>query len=335
MIGSKLAAPVSKPKTRFITEAVRTVKAPKTEPRMPPATGPKNWKRVKNWFFAPARLEKFILLLTITKTTNRRKKNALVEAEKRFIPNKTPNGTFLYFTVLSGNMKGAIVTGGAKGLGRKIALMLAKEGYAVAINYNRSKKEAEETLAELGKIKKGCIALQGDLTKEKNVKKLVSTAFRKFGRIDVLINNIGDFLYKPLLKTTPQEIGHVFRNNVITAFMCSREAIKVMQKQKYGRIINIGCTGCDELLAPENTTPYYMAKTGVLLMTKAIARSAGKGITVNAVSPGILKTSVVGPKGVTAKHYTTFDEVTKAIKSIIKSRKNGINLTVARWRPYG
>ena len=229
-------------------------------------------------------------------------------------------------------MKSAIVTGSAKGLGKAIALMLAKEGYAVVLGYNKSAKEAAKTLSELRKFNPDCIAVRGDLTKEKDVARLMSSAKRKFGRIDVLVNNIGDFLYKPLLKTSPEEIQTVFNSNVITAFTCSKKAAEVMRRQKYGRIINVGSTGCDKLIAPEMTTPYYMAKTSLLLMTKALARVVPPGITVNVVCPGILKTSVVRVKGV---KLTTFDEVSAAVKKLIKGRLNGKAVTVAKWKPEG
>lgn len=229
-------------------------------------------------------------------------------------------------------MKGAIVTGSARGLGKEIAVMLAKEGYATAINYRKSGKEAKKTLQVLIEINRNCLSVKGDLTKQQNVKKLFESAKKKFGRIDVLVNNVGDFLYKPLLQTTKKELMGVIENNVATALLCSKEAIKAMRKQGYGRIINIGSTGCDELLAPEMTTPYYMAKTSIWLLTKALARAAGEGITVNMVSPGILKTSVVKKEGV---EYTSFDEVTNAILMLIKSSHNGKNMAIARWKPEG
>jgi len=225
-------------------------------------------------------------------------------------------------------MKGAIVTGAAKGLGKTIALMLAREGYAVAINYNKSGKEAAKTLKELKKINMSCISIKGDLTKERNVKRLIATAKKKFGKIEVVVNNIGDFLHKPLLKTNSKEIVTVFENNVAIAFNCYKEAIKVMKK---GCIINIGSTGCDHLLAPVHTTPYYMAKSSLLILTKALAREK-KGVRVNMVSPGILKTSVVKPDG--AK-YTDIREVTAAISLLINSNHTGKNVTVARWKPEG
>ncbi|MAG15695.1 bifunctional dihydropteridine reductase/dihydrofolate reductase TmpR [Candidatus Woesearchaeota archaeon] len=229
-------------------------------------------------------------------------------------------------------MKGAIVTGAARGLGKAIALMLANEGYAVAINYNKSRKEAAKTLKELRKINGDCICVKGDLTNEKNVKRLVTAAKKKFGRIDVLVNNIGDFLYKPLLKTTSKEVKDMFENNSITVFSCSKEAIKIMKKQKRGRIVNIGSVGCTEMMVPDKTTPYYIGKTGVWLLTKALAKAAPKGVTVNMVSPGILKTSVVKPKG--AK-YTDIREVAAAVSLLIHSNHNGKNVTVAKWKPDG
>lgn len=230
------------------------------------------------------------------------------------------------------SMNSAIVTGAARGLGKEIALTLADSGYAVAINYYRSRKEAAKTLKELRKINNNCISFKGDLTKEKNVKRLVAAAKKKCGRIDVLVNNIGDFLYKPLLKTSKKELEAVIQNNIVTAFLCSKEVIQVMKKKGYGRIINIGSVGCTELMAPEMTTPYYIGKTGVWLLTKSFARAAPKGITVNMVSPGILRTSVAKPKH--ARH-TELSEAANAVMLLIRSSRNGKNVTVAKWKPDG
>ncbi len=225
-------------------------------------------------------------------------------------------------------MKSAIVTGAAKGLGKEIALALTADGYAVAINYNKSRKRAGETLRKLRMLNPKCIAIQGDLTKEKNVNRLIASVIKKFGRIDVLVNNIGDFHYKPILETKVQEIEQVFQNNVSTAFMCSKAALEHM---KNGRILNIGSVGCDETLAPKMTTPYYMAKTALWQLTKTMARATKKA-TVNMVSLGILKSSVVKKKGAT---YTEIGEVVAGIRKIIKSKKTGTITTIARWRPEG
>ena len=229
-------------------------------------------------------------------------------------------------------MKGAIVTGAGKGLGKAIALMLAYEGYGVAINYNKGKANADRTLKLLRKVNKDCIAVQGDLTKETDVKRLVTLAKTKFGRIDVLVNNIGDFLHKPLLQTSKKELMDVVNNNTTTVFLCSKAVLPTMKKQKHGRVVNIGSVGCDELLAPDNTTPYYIGKTGVWLLTKALAKNVSDGVTVNMVSPGILKTSVVKPEG--AK-YTELHDVANAAMLLIQSSHNGKNMTVAKWKPKG
>ena len=229
-------------------------------------------------------------------------------------------------------MKGALVTGAARGLGKEIALTLAREGYAVAVNYRKSGRDARRTLKALRKINRNCTALKGDMARESDVRRTFSSAKRRMGRIDVLVNNVGDFLRKPLLKTTGKELTGVVGNNIATAFLCSREAVRVMKRQKHGRIINVGSVGCDEMLAPDFTTPYYIGKTGVFMLTKALARKAPEGVTVNMVSPGILRTSVVKPKGAA---FTEMQEVASAVMMLISSSHNGKNLTIARWKPEG
>ena len=106
-------------------------------------------------------------------------------------------------------MKGALVTGAARGLGREIALTLARDGYAVAVNYRKSRRDARVTLKALRKINRGCTALKGDMSRESDVKRVFSSAKRRMGGIDVLVNNVGDFLHKPLLKTTGKELAGV------------------------------------------------------------------------------------------------------------------------------
>ena len=229
-------------------------------------------------------------------------------------------------------MKCAVVTGAAKGLGKAMATMLALQGYGVVINYRNSQKEAHRTLKMLKKINGGCIVAKGDVTREVDVKRVFSSVKKKFGRVDVLINNVGDFLHKPLLKTTKKELMEVVENNVVSAFLCSKAAIPIMAKQKRGRIVNIGSVGCTELLAPDDTAPYYVGKTGVWLLTKALARNVPKGVTVNMISPGILRTSIVSPKGAA---FTEMQEVVSAAMKLIKSDGNGKNLTVAKWKPQG
>ena len=229
-------------------------------------------------------------------------------------------------------MKTAFVTGASKGMGREIALAMARKGYSVAINHLRSKEDASHTLKLLRKVNEDCISLQGDMTNEDDVRQAFSSIIEQYERIDVLVNNVGDFLHVPLLKTSKKELMQVIENNVATAFLCSKAAMPLMTRQKRGRIINFGSVGCDDLLAPDNTTPYYIGKTGVYLLTKSLARNAPEGVTVNMVSPGVLPTSVVKAPDVS---LTSMDDVCRAIMSLIGGSETGKNVTIASWRPEG
>ena len=229
-------------------------------------------------------------------------------------------------------MKTAFVTGASKGIGKEIALMMAREGYSVAINYLKSREDAFKTLKSLKETGQDCTAFQGDMTEPEDVERVFSSLTDRYGRIDVLINNIGDFLHTPLLETSKKELMQVIENNVCSVFLCSKTAMPIMKKQKHGRIINFGSTGCDQLLAPDNTTPYYIGKTGVYLLTKALARNVPEGVTVNMVSPGILPTSMIKPP---ETQLTSIEEVCKEVMALVKSSENGKNVTVSSWEPEG
>lgn len=225
-----------------------------------------------------------------------------------------------------------LITGATKGLGRAIAIHFAKKDYSVVINYHSNETEAKKVLDEVHKFSKNSIVVQADVTSEKDVSKMFDQITRKFGRFDVLINNVGNFIYKPLAETSPDEFGSVINNNLQSVFLCSKYALPIMRKNNFGRVISFGSAGADRMLVRKFTTPYYIAKTGILLMTKAFAMEEAKnGITFNAISPGILESSVVKhqtPIGRDAK----FDDIINAIDFLIKSESeyvNGANLEVA------
>ena len=232
----------------------------------------------------------------------------------------------------------ALVTGGAKGLGRSISLYLAKKGYLVVINYLNSEKEANETLDQVKKFSSESISICADVTDEKQVSKMFETIDREFGRLDVLINNVGNFIYKPIPQTSVSEFNEVISNNLSSVFICSKYAIELMKKNKFGRIISFGSCGADRMLVRKFTTPYYISKTGVLLLTKALSSEVAPfGITVNAISPGILESSVIkhkSPSGRDAK----FDDIINAVDFLLKAESdyvNGANIEVAGGLVFG
>ena len=221
----------------------------------------------------------------------------------------------------------ALVTGAAKGLGKAIALELARNGSVVIVNYLRSEKESEETLTAIRKFSKGSIKIKADVTNEKEVERMFSEAAKKFGKIDILINNVGNFIYKPIDKVSSDEFRNIIENNLFSAFYCCKKAISTMKG--YGRIINIGCTGCDRVTIRKMTSPYYIAKTGLWMLTKSLAMETTKGITVNMVSPGVLESSVVKPEN---SEIIKFSDITNAIMFLLseKSEKtNGANIEVS------
>lgn len=213
----------------------------------------------------------------------------------------------------------ALVTGGAKGLGRHIALELAKNGAAVVIHYLKSEKEAEQTLEEARKLSKDAIKLKADVTSEREVEEMLSKITGRFGRLDILINNVGDFIYKPVTETGGGEFRHIIASNLFSAFYTCRKAMQLMKG--YGRIINMGCMGCDRMTIRRMTAPYYIAKTGLWMLTKAFALECREGITVNMVSPGVLETSAVKPKA----EIISFSDITGAVMFLLSESSGKVN----------
>jgi 3-oxoacyl-[acyl-carrier protein] reductase len=194
------------------------------------------------------------------------------------------------------NLKTALVTGSAKGIGRGIALELARNGYDIAIHYRNSKAEAESFKLELEVLGVKAIILQADVAQPLEAEKLVQDAASGLGGLGVLVNNVGDYTRKPLADLEINEWHSMMDTNLNATFYTCRAAIPLMRNQQFGRIINLGFAGAQNLVARATITPYAIAKTGVLLLTKAIAKSeAEHGITVNVVAPGVIENSISQP----------------------------------------
>ncbi len=210
---------------------------------------------------------------------------------------------------------GALVTGSATGIGRGIALALARQGYDVCVHYRRSKAEAEATRAGAEVLGVSGITLQADLTDPEAAGGLVREAHDRFGGLAVLVNNVGNYLYKPLDELTTEEWDDVLATNLDATFATCRAAIPLMRAAGRGRIVNLGYASAQSLVGRPNLTAYAIAKTGVVLLTKAIARAeAGNGITANVVAPGVIETSRTKPlREIPAGRVGTIDEVAAAV----------------------
>jgi 3-oxoacyl-[acyl-carrier protein] reductase len=212
-------------------------------------------------------------------------------------------------------LKTALVTGSAKGIGRGIALELARNGYDVAIHYNSSKTQAEAFKLELETLGVKAIALQADVTQHLEAEKLVQDAASALGGLGVLVNNVGDYTRKPLSDLEISEWHSMMDTNLNATFYTCRAAIPLMRNQHFGRIINIGFAGAQNLVSRATITPYAIAKTGVLLLTKAIAKAeAEHGITANVVAPGVIENSISQPlEQIPMKRLGTTLEVAQAV----------------------
>lgn len=229
--------------------------------------------------------------------------------------------------------KVAVVTGAAKGLGRAMALALAKDGYTVVVHYRQSLSEAQKVIGEIKSDSPDSILVAGDLTVESDVAKMFGQIIKKFKGVDLLINNVGNFLYKNLGGTTNEEFRDVMQSNVYSAFYCSRAALAVMRKQKSGHIINIGAVGCGDFAATEKAVPYFMAKNALYYLTKAMAwEEARNGIHVNMISPASLATDIFKAGDFPMGRSANYDDVIKVLRFLTSADAyyiNGANIEVA------
>jgi NAD(P)-dependent dehydrogenase (short-subunit alcohol dehydrogenase family) len=209
----------------------------------------------------------------------------------------------------------ALVTGSAAGIGRGIALALAGAGYDVAVHYRRSRDEADKTRREAEALGVRAVALGGDVTDLERAGELVREAHAELGSLAVLVNNVGNLVMKPLAAMEPSEWNDVLATNLSATFATCREAVPIMRSESGGRIVNLGYAGAQNLVARPGLTAYALAKTGVVLLTKAIAKAeAPHGITANVVSPGIVESSVSPPQQpVPAGREARIEEIAAAV----------------------
>jgi 3-oxoacyl-[acyl-carrier protein] reductase len=185
----------------------------------------------------------------------------------------------------------AIVTGSSRGIGKAIALQLASQGAKVVVNYASSNAAAEQVVAEITAAGGQAIALQGDVSQTDQVDTLINTSLEKFNRIDILVNNAGITRDTLLLRMKLEEWQSVIDLNLTGVFLCTKAVSKIMLKQRSGRIINIASVAGQ--MGNPGQANYSAAKAGVIGFTKTVAKElATRGITVNAVAPGFIKTDM-------------------------------------------
>lgn len=199
----------------------------------------------------------------------------------------------------------AIVTGGSRGIGRAVAVRLAKDGMNLVINYRGNSAAAEETERICRELGAEVLLVQGDVSRAEDCEKLAAQAKEAFGRVDVLVNNAGITRDGLLARMTEEDFRAVLDVNLVGPWNMMKAVNRIMMKQRYGRIVNLSSvTG---LMGNMGQTNYAAAKAGILGMTKSYAREvASRGITVNAVAPGFIDTDMTEamPEGAKDKIIT-------------------------------
>ncbi|WP_435167692.1 SDR family NAD(P)-dependent oxidoreductase [Paenibacillus glycanilyticus] len=185
----------------------------------------------------------------------------------------------------------ALVTGGGTGIGRATSLALASKGAAVAVNYSRSVREAEETVQLIQSLGGKAIAIRADVSKDEEVKRMTETIVQRFGTLDLLVNNASITRHIPLpdLDAATGEVwDELFDVNVKGMFYCARAAAPHMKKQGRGAVVNIGSIAGTTGLG--SSLPYAVSKAAVHGLTKSLARALSPHIRVNCVVPGAVAT---------------------------------------------
>ena len=197
-------------------------------------------------------------------------------------------------------MKSAIITGSSRGIGKAIAIYLAKAGYSVVINYDRDEMAASSTVEEIRELGADVLAIKADVSWKEDAENLVNRVMEEWGRIDVLVNNAG-ILPNPrkIEEISDQEWDRVMGINLKGAFYCSRAVVPYMKKQRSGNIVNISSVAGKE--GGTVGAHYAASKAGMIGLTKALAKELAQyNIRVNAVAPGPVDTEFL-PEDLKAK----------------------------------
>ena len=222
--------------------------------------------------------------------------------------------------------KVALVTGASRGIGRAVAISLARIGATVVINYAGNQKAAEEVEKEIHSLGGKAILIQADVSKAEAVDGMIKSIVEQCGRIDILVNNAGITRDTLLMRMNESDWDDVINTNLKGIFLCTKAVSKIMMKQRAGKIVNM--TSVVGLMGNAGQANYAAAKAGVIGFTKSMAKElAGRGINVNAVAPGFIATDMTATlsdqvkedlsKAIPLSRLGEADDVAKAVMFLV------------------
>ncbi len=215
--------------------------------------------------------------------------------------------------------KVVLITGATRGIGKEIALTLAKEGFNIAVNYLEENEDLKNTKKEIEENNVKCLTVQGDVSKYEDAEKVASEVIKEFGKIDILVNNAGITKDMLLMRMKEQDFRSVIDVNLVGTFNMTKNVIPYMMKERSGRIISL--SSVVGIAGNAGQTNYSASKAGIIGFTKSLAKEVGsRNILVNAVAPGFIQTNMT---------EVLKDEVKEEIAKSIPLKRMGTTKDVA------
>jgi 3-oxoacyl-[acyl-carrier protein] reductase len=227
----------------------------------------------------------------------------------------------------------ALITGGARGIARAVALDLAGRGWFVAICYRASRREAEDVIDTVERAGSQGMSVQADVSDPSAAAGLVRGVRDRWGRIDALVNGAGPYHRVSLLEETHDGWHAMFDNNLHPVFYLTRAVLPIMKERRWGRIVSFSMANAEQLIAQPQLTAHYIAKVGLLALSRSFAKLiAADGITMNCVSPGFID-SGSAPAGelermvkfIPAGYVGTVDDALGAVRFLLSDEARYVN----------
>lgn len=231
----------------------------------------------------------------------------------------------------------ALVTGAARRTGRGLALALARAGADVVVHYGQSRQNAESAVSEIIALGRRGFAISADLARPGQAETLIAAALTQAGRLDVLINNVGNYPLGDPLGLSPDQFRATLETNLTAPYALIRAALPALVASGAGQVINLGYAGVEHMIANTRAMAYQISKAGLLVLTRSLAQALGpQGVRVNMVSPGHIDNSVDLPADIESHvplaRPAQVDDITGAVLFLLSPAGGyitGANIEVA------